>query len=166
MTSREFELDDLIISHDREKNHLLCRDSASGTKKWIKRLESPCELESILLDDDTLFAACVEDHHNGILFALDRATGNTRWYIPGHAFALIPFEGNLYTIFIDSEDRYFLLKIDRNEGSLIWHHQVQPDLEGYHFSGQRAILNYPGGQREWISLADGRPHSPKGKKHA
>jgi outer membrane protein assembly factor BamB len=166
VTSREFELENLQISHDSGKNHLLCRDSGTGKKKWIKRLETPCELESILLDNDIIFIACVEDHHNGMLFALDRATGNTRWYIPGHAFALIPFEGHLYTIFIDSEDRYFLLKIDREEGSLIWHHQVQPELQGYHFSGRRAILEYPGGRRERISLADGRPSSPEGKKHA
>lgn len=154
---RSFKTDDAELVLDTGRSILLCRGrDEGGRKRWAKKLDGSPEIICVLEDGERFYLACETGETNGQFLALDRETGSTRWFIPGRSFMHVLFDGFLYLIFVDGEDRFYLLKVDREEGRTLWHHRVEEDLQEYVFTGNELRLSYGSGRGEKIRLADGR----------
>ncbi|TAL35275.1 MAG: hypothetical protein EPN93_10775 [Spirochaetes bacterium] len=157
MTER-FDLQNATLSWDPEKSIVTCREKGEVHRKvWIKKLEDAGFLTSVIEDGARYYLACESGESQGTFLCVDRENGETLWDIPGRSFLQVVYEGFLYMIFVDEQGAYFLLKIDRADGSSVWHHRVDEDLCEYRFSTRRIRLYYSSGREEVLDGATGHP---------
>jgi len=150
-----FNMKEAMLSFNPEKGMLTSKTPDAGNKQWVKKIKGIVHILSILEDNNNYYAACEIDDINGELIALDRQTGSTRWYIPGRPYLQQLFDKDLFTIFVDSEQKYFLLRVTTDDGSSRWHHSVASDLLEYTINKDRVTLHYASGQVEELNSRTG-----------
>lgn len=149
-----FEMKERELSFNPEKGMLTCK-SPEGRKLWVKKIENIIHVLSVIEDHGSYYVACELDDIDGELIALHRETGSTRWYIPGRPYLQQIFDGDIYAIFVDGENRFYLLRITTEEGSSRWHHPVDNDLHEYSIKKDRIILQYLSGKTEELDARTG-----------
>lgn len=149
-----FQMEDTILAFDPERGTLSCR-SRDGAMKWLRRMETVTFIASVIEDADSYYVMGETEETTGEYLALDRGNGITRWFIPGRAFMHVIHDGFLYLIFIDEKMLYWLIKVEREKGTPLWHRAVKPDLQGYRFRKDRIILTYRSGHSESLSPESG-----------
>ncbi len=150
-------LKDSELVLDPDKSILICRSGTDEKKKrWAKKLSGVWVLGAVLEDDEKFYVACESGEASGQFLALHKDSGVTGWYIPGKCFLQVLFEGYLFLIFIDDRMQHYLLKVDTENGTALWHHRVDDDLMEYSFTRKRIRLGYASGKIEHLSVADGR----------
>jgi len=155
---KTFEMSSHDLCFDEDKATLLCREKAKNKNLWIKKLEGVADIEGVLEDAERFYIICSQDDENsGYYLAIDKSSGSTHWYIPGKAYFHVLHGQSLYAIFADANIEFFLLKIDRSNGSKCWHHRVGSDLCEYLFGSERILLIYESGKTEAISPLTGSP---------
>lgn len=155
---KTFEMSSHALCFDGDKATLLCREKARNKNRWIKKIEGVADIDGALEDTERFYLICTQDDENsGYYLAIDKSSGSTRWYIPGKAYFHVLHGQSLYAIFADANMEFFLLKIDRSNGSKCWHHRVEKDLCEYRFGAERIILIYESGKTETISPLTGCP---------
>ncbi len=150
-----FTMTDDVLDFDGTKKILVCQGLKTGAKRWAAKIQDIIAVDDIIEDGDHYYCSCVSDINTGYYLALRKENGETRWFIPGRAFFHAVFMNDLYVIFIDAGETFYLLKIDRGDGSKKWHHRVSDDLASYSFIGGRLVLEYASGRSERINLIDG-----------
>ena len=155
LNSQTFEMGDMVLYFDQGKSILLCKLAEKNKNLWAKKLKGINYINDIIDDPEKYYINCESDEKSGQYFAINKKDGNTIWYIPGRAFLHLLYSNFLYIIFIDENDEYYLIKVDRDDGRKIWHHKVNIDLDEYSFAGDRIQLTYSSGKKEIISLITG-----------
>lgn len=153
--SQIFEMDAGILCYDSDKSILLCKTADSKKNLWVKKLNDVSLVDTVAEDPDRYYISCESADIRGFFLALDKASGETEWFIPGKAYLQIIFDGYLYAIFADERKRFYLLKVERADGNKIWHHEIESDLGEYRFRRERITLTYESGRVEKISPATG-----------
>jgi hypothetical protein len=156
--TESYDLQTATLTWDPDKSIVTCRDKGEVRRKiWIKKIADAGFVTSVIEDGERYYLACESGDSQGTFLCVDRENGETLWYIPGRSFLQVVYEGFLYMIFIDEQGAYFLLKIDRADGSSVWHHRVDMDLCEYRFSTRRIRLFYESGREEILDGATGHP---------
>ncbi len=150
-----FNMKEALLSFNPEKGMLTSKTPEGEKKQWVKKIEGIVHILSVIEDKDNYYAACEIDDITGELIALDRQTGTTRWYIPGRPYLQQLFDKDLFTIFVDSEQKYFLLRVTTDDGSSRWHHPVSSDLLEYTINKDLVTLHYASGQVEKLNSRTG-----------
>jgi len=153
--SQNFELGSRTLHYDCGKAMLLCKDSTSGKNIWIKKISDIRLIDTVIEDSSRYYIACETDDIKGYYLAIDKETGSTKWFIPGKAYFHIVYNNDLYIIFTDEKNDFYLLKVDCSDGKKIWHRRVRSDLCEYSFSPERIILKFGSGKQETISSLTG-----------
>jgi len=154
--SQIFRMDANLIYFDYSTNVLLCKDIENKRKLWIKKIDDPGIINDVIEDDMRFFIAFESGEKSGIFLVLSKKDGSTLWDIPGRAYMYRIFLDYIYLIFIDDSERFFLIKAEISDGSLIWHHNVSEDLCEYVINPSGIVLNYLNGYREKIDIETGR----------
>ena len=155
LNSYRFEMSDRILYFNRENATLLCKTDDDSKNLWIKKIDEIYHINDIIEDEDNYYLSCERDDTSGYYLAVSKGNGSTRWFIPGKAFFQILYEGFLYLIFIDEDGLFFLLKVERKDGSKVWFHKIEEDLSEYSFRNDRIKLIYISGKIELISPKTG-----------
>ncbi len=146
-----------VLRYDFDKSTLLCLDKSDNSKKiWIKKLNNITHVSNIIEDNKKYYIVCESGDINGQFLALSKDSGSTKWFIPGKSFMQVIFKGALYLIFIDDNNKYYLLKVRRDNGKTTWHHRVDQDLFEYSFSGNKITLSYSSKKKELLSIRTGK----------
>ena len=153
--SQNFELGARTLHYDCGKSILLCKDSKSGKNLWIKKLSDISRIDTVIEDSSRYFIACETDDIKGYYVAIDRETGATAWFIPGKAYFHIVYNNDLFIIFTDEKNDFYLIKADCSDGRKMWHRRVANDLCEYRFAGDRIMLTFDSGKQENISSLTG-----------
>ncbi len=151
-----FEKGEHTLFFDPVRAILLCRETGSGRNIWVKKVENIFDVTEITEDDLLYFVAFERDYNHGEFHAIEKLNGTTVWNIPGRCFLQKIHMDYLYTIFIDEENRFYLLKINPENGDPLWHHQVDADLSEYHIKKHSIILRYSSGIIERIDPENGQ----------
>jgi len=146
-----FDLTENIISYDPDKSILLCSDKKSGNKKWIKKADETVFIVSIIEDKKLFYVSCESDDISGYLLALNKSDGSDLWEIQGKSCFQVVFNKFLFSVFIDDNKKYFLLKINPENGTSIWFRETASDLCEYSFTKKRILLTYLSGKTERLS---------------
>jgi outer membrane protein assembly factor BamB len=154
-TQHFFQLEKISLSYDPEKSILMCKGE-NGKNLWAKKLNDIAAISEIEEDPDTLFISSEIDEKRGQFIAISKDGGNTKWHIPGRALFQKIFGIFIYLIFIDDENQYYLIKVDRSTGEKIWYFRVDEDLSEYSFRNDRILLKYESGKEEKISTDTGK----------
>lgn len=153
---QKFTVEGGTLSFNYDKSVLTCMEELPlPRKKWVKKLNQVEGIRNILEDGEHYYISCAGEDIYGCFLAIFKDSGSTAWYIPGKSFMEVLHGGFLYLIFVDDQSRYFLIKVERDEGTPIWHHRVEEDLYFYHFTDRHIILHYASGKRELIAPASG-----------
>jgi hypothetical protein len=153
--SQTFEMKENTLCFDGEKRILLSKSNADGRNLWAKKIQDIHRITAVIEDGDNYYLSCEFEESAGYFLAVRRDNGSSLWYIPGRPFLCLLYEGFLFLIFIDDQDRYFLIKADRFTGARIWYHQIDPDLSEYSFKSDRILLCYVSGKEEMLSPVTG-----------
>lgn len=157
MNIRAFEMEETVLKYDLDKSTLLCAGSSyNGKKLWIKKLPEISYISNIIEDNKRYYIACESGEINGQFIAVSKDDGSTEWFIPGRSFLQIIFSGFLYLIFVDENNHYYLLKVNRNNGRSSWHHRVEQNLREYSFTKKEIRLSYSSGKKEVLSVRTGK----------
>ncbi|MCX8124429.1 MAG: hypothetical protein N3F66_09720 [Spirochaetes bacterium] len=151
-----FHCNDTAIIYNPEKNAVICIANPEGKKLWVKKLAEPVIIQNVLYDDRYYYLACRTGDTQGMFLTIARDSGSTVWFIPGRTFLEVLFNGFLYLIFVDEEDRYFLIKVKREDGTKLWHQQIDHDLYYYHFKENGILLHFASGKKEMITYSGER----------
>jgi hypothetical protein len=159
VNTQTFEMEKTVLRYDAEKSTLLCQ-SIKGNKLWIKKVY---DLDSVtgILEDKKRYYISFASGTGGQFLAVRKDDGTTDWFIPGKSFLHIIYGGFFYLIFADEEDRFFLIKVNSENGKSIWFYEVDRDLEEYVFSDNKIFLRYSSGNSDSISIKSGRSDGPE-----
>jgi outer membrane protein assembly factor BamB len=150
-----FQLEKITLSYDPEKSILMCKNT-KGKNLWAKKLINTAVISEIEEDSDTLYISSEVDEKSGQFIAISKNSGNTKWHIPGRALFQKIFGIFIYLIFIDDENKYYLIKVDRSTGEKVWYFRVDEDLSEYSLRKDRILLKYGSGKEEKISTDSGK----------
>lgn len=150
-----FELNDNFLSYDPDKSILLCKHRETLNKKWIKKIEDSIYISSVAEDKNIFYISCETDDISGFLLALNKSDGTTVWAIQGKSCFQVIFDGFLFSVFTDDKEKFFLLKINPENGASIWYRETAADLSEYSFTQRRILLTYASGKSERISPETG-----------
>ncbi len=150
-----FRLEDILLSYDPEKSILLCKNK-NGKNLWAKKFIDIDIISEVEEDSDSLYISTELDEKRGQFVALSKTDGNTQWHIPGRALFQKIFGVNIFLIFIDDEERYYMIKVDKSTGEKIWYFRVDEDLSEYSLRNDRILLKYASGKEERISTETGK----------
>ncbi|MDY6967201.1 MAG: hypothetical protein SVR08_00910 [Spirochaetota bacterium] len=149
-------MDGYELRYDRERSILLCSSITNNNRKlWVKKLKEISYISNIIEDEQRYYLACESGEISGQFLVLLKRTGSTKWFIPGKSYLQILFGDYIYLIFIDEEEHYYFLKVNRKSGELKWHHKVDQDLCKYSITKERILLTYFSGKEESISVKTG-----------
>lgn len=155
INTQQFVLKEHTLDFDPEKSILRCADLDNNTL-WLKKLNEITFINSVSENGDKFFISCQIDDLNGKFAAVYKENGATAWFIPGRDFLNVLYGNFLFLIFIDEQERYYLLKIEINEGNTIWHQIIKGDLENYTINSREIILQYKSGRTECLNTATGQ----------
>jgi outer membrane protein assembly factor BamB len=147
------ELDERVLTFDIIKGLLYCR--TDDALIWVKKINDVSNVLDIQEDQSSYYLSCALDDIEGEMLCIDKKDGNTKWFIPGKPFFQKLFDKYLYTIFMDTAEQHYLLKIDLNDGSTIWHHRIDNDLSEYILATDRIELTYSSGRIEKLAVKTG-----------
>lgn len=150
-----FQLEKITLSFDPVKSILLCKNE-NGKNLWAKKLNDITIINEVEEDPDILFISSEIDNMRGQFLAISKNDGNTKWHIPGRALFQKIFGKFIYLIFIDDENKYYLIKVDKSTGEKIWYFRVDEDLSEYSLRNDRILLKYGSGREEKISTDTGK----------
>jgi len=150
-----FELDQNILTFDITKGLLYCK-TYEESLLWVKKVKDVSEILDVQEDQSSYYISCSLDDIEGEMLSIDKEDGNTKWYIPGKPFFQKLFDKYIYTIFMDSTEQHYLLKVDLEDGSTIWHHRIENDLSEYIISKDKIELTYSSGRIEGLSVKSGQ----------
>jgi outer membrane protein assembly factor BamB len=150
-----FDLIENTVTYDLEKSILLCRNKKTQNKKWIKKVEYSIYIINVIEDKNIFYVSCESDEISGFLMALNKSDGTNLWEIHGKSCFQVIFNKFLYSVFIDDKKKYFLLKINPENGASIWFRETTEDLIEYSFTKKRILLTYITGKTERISPETG-----------
>ncbi len=153
--SQIFEMKSGILCYDSEKSILLCKEPKGEKNRWVKKIDDVKLLGTVLEDPHSFYLPCESGETQGYLLAIDKSDGSTKWFIPGRAYFQIVYDENLFAIFSDERNDFYLLKVDPSDGTKIWHRRVGGDLCEYSFRSDRILLKYSSGKTEKISPVTG-----------
>ena len=153
--SQIFEMESGILYYDSGKSILLCKESKGERNRWVKKINDIDFIDTIIEDSHRYYLSCGSGEIQGYLLAVNKATGSTEWFIPGKAYFQIVYDDHLYVIFADERKNFYILKVERSNGTKIWHHQIDEDLCEYSFRSERILLTYKSGKTEKISPVSG-----------
>jgi outer membrane protein assembly factor BamB len=155
--SQIFEMRRNSLIYDQVKSILLCRLKTDGNRKlWARKVNDVNYISSVIEDEEKFYISFESGEKSGQFIAIYKENGKTGWYIPGKSFLQVLFGGALYLIFVDEQDRYYLIKVRRDNGKTEWHYRVDGDLCEYRFKGQRIRLYYSSNKFETISALTGK----------
>lgn len=149
-----FQLSGETLLFDVSKQTLLCR-SGSGGNIWIKKIDGINSVNAVSENETFFFVSCETDDVSGIFLAIDKKNGFTAWDIPGNAYFHLVYSGSIYIIFIDAQQKYFLIRAEILTGKKIWHRIISSDLEHYTFDSDRIVLEYSSGKKETVLMDTG-----------
>ena len=150
-----FEMDDAFLRFDMDSSILLCQSRHNDKKLWVKKLNNLI-ISDIFEDDSRYYIACDSGEINGQFLAVKKKNGITDWFIPGKSFLHVLYNGSLFLIFADENNRFYFLKVRINNGKSSWHHPVDPDLKEYSFINNSVKLDYLSGKTETLSIKTGK----------
>jgi len=150
-----FDLKNQNLQFNVTKSTLICKDKNSEKSIWIKRLNKVSIVSDIIEDASKYYLITESNDVFGQYIVLSKETGTTLWFIPGKAFFHILFQDDLYIIFADEKEKFFLIKVDRSNGNKLWHHKINSDLLEYRFTKTGIHLTYKSGTEETISPVNG-----------
>ena len=153
--SQIFEMENSILCFEPDKSILLCKAPDGRRKLWIKKVHDVELIETIIEDKTQYYLSCKAGEIEGFFIAINKETGATAWFIPGKAYFQVLYSGFLYAIFADGQKKFYLIKIERADGTKIWHHQINEDLCEYSFRPDRILLIYESGRTEKLSPLTG-----------
>jgi len=145
-----FNCNDTALIYNVETNAIICTAKPDGRKLWVKKLHEPAAINNVLYDEQCYYIALSTSDTEGMFLSLSKATGTTKWFIPGRTYLEVLYNGFLYLIFVDNDKRYFLIKVESQEGTKVWFHQIDPDLYFYHFKEDGILLHFASGKKEMI----------------
>ncbi len=150
-----FEMDDALLRFDPESSILLCQTRLSGKKKWVKKLNELI-VSDIFEDHKKYYIVCDSGEINGQFLAVIKENGTTSWFIPGKSFLHVLYNGSLFLIFADENNRFYLIKAYVSNGKPAWFHPVDQDLYEYNFTNDKIKLKYSSGKAESLSVKTGK----------
>lgn len=153
--SHIFEMKSNILYYDIIKSILICKLTIDNKVLWAKKIEDSNLINDVDEDTNNYYVSCETSDAGGQFLAINKKNGTTAWYIPGRSYFQQLFNKYLYIIFIDGKDRFYLIKVDKCNGSKIWDHEVKEDLCEYSFRRNRILLKYSSGYIEKISPQTG-----------
>ncbi len=153
--SQVFNLKEQVLYYDFMEGVLLARRAGDRKNQWIKKIHEPGSLLGVTEDDERLYLSFAESEKNGQFTVLERNTGKTLWVIPGRSFLNQLYGEYIFLIFSDASDIFYLLKVDKKNGSKIWHHPVHEGLYEYIIKRDSISLKYNDGPGENISMETG-----------
>jgi outer membrane protein assembly factor BamB len=148
---------DASLVYEPDRSVLLNKSKYGDSgDKWVKKINNTSSVAGIIEDGEMYYIACDLGETSGQFLALRKESGSTEWFIPGRSFLHLIFDGFLYLIFIDENEMYYLLKVNRENGKKVWHHPVGSDLKEYKFAVTGIELIYHSGKKELISVKTGK----------
>ena len=155
LTHYTFEMTDTLLTFQRERRILTCKET-DGKTLWAKKLGEIVNILEVLEDEDRYYVSCEIDDLTGQLLSLHRHTGSTAWFIPGRPYLQQLYDNYLYAIFMDPSESFYFLKVDLEDGSPVWHHPVTEDLCHYTFRRGEILLTYGSGREEVLLPSSGK----------
>ncbi len=152
---QRFELTGRLLQYDFSTCNLLCKSLSGGKNLWIRKIDDGGFIIDVDEDGKKFYLSFGLDDRSGEFIALDKDTGLTEWSIPGRAYMFRVFTGSVYIIFPDSDGNFFLIKTSSDDGSKIWHHNVDDRLHSYTINERTVTLEYYGGKREVLDSRTG-----------
>jgi hypothetical protein len=152
-----FEMKNAVLRYDMDKSILTCGTKYNDRKLWVKKLNDLYSVSGIIEDDKKYYLACDSGEINGQFLAVKKQDGTTEWFIPGKSFLHVIYNGFLYLIFADENNRFYLLKVHLSNGKSSWFHHIEQDLSEYSFADNKITLHFLSGEREVLSVANGQP---------
>ena len=156
LNSKTFEMKNKTLSFSIEKSILLCKDPIDNKNVWAKKIEDIHLINDIIEDKNNYYLCCENEENSGQFLALNKNNGSTIWFIPGKSFLQQILKDFIYLIFIDIEEKYYLIKVKKENGEKIWFYQVTNDLMEYSIREDRIQLKYESGKVDKISTLTGQ----------
>jgi outer membrane protein assembly factor BamB len=155
-SSIKYPMHNNLLFYDYKKALLLCKSNNMKEDLWMKKLNSSCTIDNIIEDSKRFYINCTSNETSGEFIAVNIKTGKNEWIIPGKSFFEKIYEGDLFLIFIDENNLYFLIKVDCDTGEKIWHFLVEDDLIKYIFSDNKLELIFKSGKTNVLSIYTGK----------
>jgi len=155
---QRFELSELVLQYDFATYTLLCRNISEGKNLWIRKIEDGGFILEVLEDRDKIFISVESEGKNGQFIVLNKSDGFVCWFIPGKPFMFRLYSVYVYLIFADSDNNFFLIKAHVEDGSKLWHHQINQGLSSYIINNEIVSLKYKNGSTEILNSETGLYH--------
>lgn len=152
---QRFEFNEYLIQYDPGTFILLCRRMPEGKNIWIRKIEDGGFIAGAVHDEDNFYISIESGDTSGQFIAISKTDGSTRWLIPGRAYMFQLFNGSIYLIFIDDNERFYLIKAKTIDGSKDWHYQVDDCLYQYKINKDRITLKYHDGRVDILCSESG-----------
>jgi len=152
--SQIFKMDKNTLVFDTNRSILFCKQ-IDNKIQWAKKITNILSIDEIIEDQNNYYIICEANESSGLYISVKKSNGNTLWEIPGKSYLQIQHENFLYLIFIDANERYYLIKVDKENGKKLWHYEVGIDLCEYKISPGVISLIYSTGKTESISSLTG-----------
>jgi outer membrane protein assembly factor BamB len=152
---QRFELNEYLIQYDPDTFILLCRRMPEGKNIWIRKIEDGGFIAGAVHDEDNFYISIESGEMSGQFIAINKTDGSTRWIIPGKAYLFQLFQDSIYLIFVDENEKFYLIKAKTEDGSKEWHYQVDEELFQYTINRDRITLKYQDGRIDILNSKSG-----------
>jgi len=154
-TLQRFEFNGYLIQYDPGTSILLCKRMPEGKNVWIRKIEDGGFIAGAVHDEDNFYISIESGDTSGQFIAISKTDGSTRWIIPGRAYMFQLFRDSIYLIFIDENEKFYLIKAKTDDGSKKWHYKVDEELYQYTISTNRITLKYHDGRIDVLNSESG-----------
>ena len=149
-------MDDNVLLFDGNRSILFCKQDDNKTK-WAKKINNILSINEVIEDQKNYYIICELNESAGLYISIKKSNGNTLWDIPGKSYLQIQYENFLYLIFINENEKYYLIKVNKEDGKKLWHYEVGNDLCEYKISSGVISLIYSSNKIENLSSLTGKP---------
>lgn len=154
-TLQRFEFNGYLIQYDPGTSILLCKRMPEGKNVWIRKIEDGGFIAGAVHDEDNFYISIESGDTSGQFIAISKTDGSTRWLIPGKSYMFRIFGDSIFLIFIDENEKFFLIKAKTADGSKEWHYQVDEELYQYTINRDRITLKYHDGRTDILNSESG-----------
>jgi outer membrane protein assembly factor BamB len=152
---QRFELSKLFLQYNLETYALLCKSKDEAKNLWIRKIEDGGFILDAGEDNERIFIAIDSGDNSGQFLALKKTDGDMVWFIHGKAYMFRIFLNSVYLIFLDTNNKFFLIKVSVEDGQKIWHYQINEKLSTYTINEKIIELKYLDGNKEVLDNTTG-----------